>query len=72
MKANVKTFKTNAEVFYNGNSYHIDYDFQDRNFFDNDKEAESWCDEVLEPIKEAENYDEVKRSLMIVISNYIA
>lgn len=71
MKATIKPFATNATVFFNENSYTINYDFG-TDFFDNREEMYDFIDEELEDIAEAENYEDVRESLAIELGKFIA
>lgn len=48
MKANVKTYPTNAEVFIDRNYYYLSYDLQDRCFFKSKNEVADFLIELLE------------------------
>lgn len=62
MKANIKTYKTNAYLFVDEKSYTIEWDGLE---FDNEEEYYGWITEVMEPAMGCSNYEEVKLSLEI-------
>lgn len=63
MNATIKTYKTNATLFVNDNSYTIDWDGME---FDSVEEYDEWISESLTPAKECGNYNDVRQSLEIV------
>ena len=60
MKANIKTYKVNAVLFVNNDSFNIDWDGME---FDNPTDYAEWIDEQLVAAEECENYAEVRRTL---------
>ena len=60
MKANIKTYKVNAVLFVNNDSFGIDWDGME---FDNPTDYAEWIDEQLVAAEECENYAEVRRTL---------
>ena len=60
MKANIKTYKVNAVLFVNNDSFDIDWDGME---FDNPTDYAEWIDEQLVAAEECENYAEVRRTL---------
>ena len=62
MKAEIKTYRTNAILFADGNACTIDWDGVE---FDNAEEYGEWIAEQLAPAAAAQNYDEIKMSLEI-------
>lgn len=70
-KATIKTFPTNATIFYGDEIKEISYDLQP-DFFDSYQEAEEWIDDELWGIKDIlNNYAEIKRDIMIRLSEFI-
>lgn len=61
MKATIKTYKTNADVFF-GEIKNLSLNW-DGICFDNKDEWNDWADYALQPIREAENYEDVRMSL---------
>ena len=74
MKAIIKTYPTNAEIFVddaNDNRHiSVSYDFQDSNFFETKEEIREMIDEWLEEIKDVENYEEIALTLEIQLDRY--
>lgn len=74
MKAIIKTYPTNAEIFVddaNDNRHiSVSYDFQDSNFFETKEEIREMIDEWLEEIKDVENYEEIAQTLEIQLDRY--
>ncbi len=74
MKAIIKTYPTNAEIFVDdaNDNRHISvfYDFQDSNFFETKEEMREMIDEWLEEIKDVENYEEIAQTLEIQLDRY--
>lgn len=70
MRATVKTYPTNATVFYGDKTISIDYDFQDPTFFESKEEVREWIDDQLTEIRDAENYDDIVLSLEIKLDKY--
>ena len=69
MKATIKTYNGNADLFFKDMvNYSIRWDDMT---WDNEKEWEEWAKEVLEPIEDAENYDEIKLTLHIYTDHFI-
>jgi len=62
MKANIKTYKVNAVLFVNNDSFDIDWDGME---FDNPTDYAEWIDEQLVAAEECENYAEVRRTLEV-------
>ena len=73
MKAIIKTYPTNAEIFVddaNDNRHiSVSYDFQDPNFFETKEEMRELIDEWLEEIKDVENYEEIAQALRSILKN---
>ena len=70
-KATIKTYRSNATIFFGEEAKEIYYDFS-ADFFDSYKEAKEWIDEELEEIKDKiNNYDDIKQSLMIRVCEFI-
>ena len=67
-KATIKCYKGNATAFYLGNFYDINWDGME---WDNEEEWNEWADEELSAIKGADNYEDVKRTLLISTSHRI-
>lgn len=70
MRATVKTYPTNATVFYGDKTISIDYDFQDPTFFESKEEVREWIDDQLTEIRDAENYEDIVLSLEIELDKY--
>lgn len=62
MKAEIRTYQTNATLFVNDNAHTIDWDGLT---FDTPAEYSEWITEELTPAAAADNYDEVRQSLEI-------
>lgn len=71
MKATIKTYKTNAEVFYNSKNITINYDFTP-DFFESKEDVEDFAKDALIEIEGAENYDDIKLSLEIALDAFRA
>ena len=69
MKATIKTYNGNANLFY-GDIVNCSIRW-DGMTWDNEKEWEEWVKEVLEPIEDAENYGEIKLTLHIYTDHLI-
>lgn len=72
MRATIKTYPTNATVFYGDKTISIDYDFQDPTFFESKEEVREWIDDQLTEIRDAENYEDIVLSLEIELDKYRA
>lgn len=62
MKAEIRTYQTNATLFANDNAHAIYWDGVE---FDTTEEYNKWIAEQLTPAAAARNYDEIKMSLEI-------
>ncbi|MBO4498780.1 MAG: hypothetical protein J5732_00810 [Bacteroidaceae bacterium] len=62
MKATIKTYQTNADVWFNEESKTINWDGLQ---VDSAEEYNEWIDNELAFCKEAENYQEIRQSLAI-------
>lgn len=62
MKATIKIYKGNADLFFNGNFYTIDWDGLE---FNDETEWCKWADEKLKVIRHADNYYYIKDRLHI-------
>lgn len=71
MKATIRIYSTNATVFFNEDSYTINYDLG-VDFFDDRDEMYDFIDDKLDKIAEAENYDEIRERLAIELDKFIA
>lgn len=74
MKAIIKTYPTNAEIYVddaNDNRHiSVSYDFQDPHFFETKEEMREMIDEWLEEIKDVENYEEIALALECQLDKY--
>lgn len=66
MKGVLKTYRSNADLYVGDNYYHIDYDFQDSEFFENDEEVRKWAIDCLDGIA-MDNYAEVLDELITAL-----
>ena len=62
MKATIKTYQTNANLFVNEQTFTIDWDGME---FHTRNQYKEWIEEEMEPAKECDNYEEVRQSLEI-------
>ena len=69
MKATIKTYKGNANVFF-GEIQNLSLNW-DGIRFENEEEWNDWADYALQPIREAENYEDVRMSLYIATCHLI-
>ena len=60
MKAEIKTYRTNAVLFVGEDFVDVNWDGME---FDNPVEYKEWIDEQLEAAEECENYAELRASL---------
>lgn len=64
MKATIKIYRSNADLFYNGSFYPIDFD---QISFTSESELNEWIKSSLEPIEEADNFEDIKMTLYIFV-----
>lgn len=70
-KATIKTYRTNATIFYGEEWKEIYYDLAP-DFFTSYKEIEEWIDDGLEEIKDKlNNYEDIKKSLVDRLSEFM-
>lgn len=67
MKAELKCYNGNADLFVDGGFHLIRWDGYE---FKNELEWKEWAEDVLSPAKGAENYDDVNLTLYIH-TNYL-
>lgn len=68
MKATLKAYKGNAEMFVGNSYYPISWDGFE---FENYEEWKEWCASALLPAKECENYEDVETQLWIATNHLI-
>ena len=68
MKATLKAYKGNAELFVGNSYYPISWDGID---FENYEEWKDWCASALFSAKDCENYEDVETQLWIATNHLI-
>ena len=66
MKATIHTYKGNATLFFNDCNYNITWDGYE---WDTKAELEEWIAEQLNPVRNADNYDDIWMSLYIATNH---
>lgn len=71
MIAAIKTYPTNADVWVDGiPTLTLEYDYQDRNFFETEQEVIEQAEYLLEPIRNVDNYEDILADLAFTLKNY--
>lgn len=71
MIAAIKTYPTNADVWVDGiPTITLEYDYQDRNFFETEQEVIEEAEYLLEPIRNVENYADILSALINTLKMY--
>lgn len=76
-KATVKLYATNATLFAGDNSWNIEFDFSDPNFFDSEDELKDWIEERINDLLwdagdiRLLNYNEIIRDFCIHLNKYV-
>lgn len=62
MKAEIKTYQTNATIYYCDHAYNVNWDGAE---CESQAEYNDWISDWLEPIADADNYNEIRTKLEI-------
>ena len=68
MKAELKCYQCNADLFVDGGFHVISWDGLE---FDNESDWQEWADEQLTPASTADNYEYIKQTLFIYTQHLI-